>query len=70
MYTLLFSIIILIIAVLGLCVGIFFSKKKKFPETEIMKNKEMQKLNITCAKYDEYTKCKKNKSCNTCCNSL
>ena len=67
MFTLLFAIIILIIVVLGLGVGIFFSKKKTFPETEIMKNKEMKKRNITCAKYDEYKNCKKNKSCNNCC---
>jgi hypothetical protein len=44
-------------------VGIFFSKKKSFPETSISKNPEMQKRGITCAKHDEYKACGLNGNC-------
>ncbi len=54
---LLFSIAILAIVVVALGVGIFFSKKKKFPTTSISKNKDMAKLNITCPKHDELKSC-------------
>ncbi len=58
-------IIILILVVLGLGIGIFFSKKKQFPEGSISKNKDMQKLKITCAKHDELRMCEKEGGC--CC---
>ncbi len=53
----LFAIIIMAVVVLALGVGIFFGKKKKFPETSIEKNKELQKLNIKCAKHEELHNC-------------
>ena len=56
-------IIILVLVVLGLGIGIFFSKKKKFPEGSISKNKDMRKLNITCAKHDELHSCGKEGGC-------
>lgn len=34
---------------MGLGVQVFFSKKKKFPETHIGHNKEMRKRKIYCA---------------------
>jgi len=54
---LILAILIIGLVVLGLGVGIFFSKKKKFPEGSISKNKDMQRLNITCAKHDELHAC-------------
>jgi uncharacterized protein YneF (UPF0154 family) len=60
---LLLTIGIMTLVVLGLGIGIFFSKKKSFPETSISKNPEMQKRNITCAKHDEYKACGLNGGC-------
>jgi len=60
---LIIALIILGLVVLGLGVGIFFGKKKKFPEISISKNPEMQKRNITCAKHDEYKACGLNGRC-------
>lgn len=51
------ALIIMGLVVLGLGVGIFFSKKKSFPEGSISKNKDMQRLNITCAKHEELHRC-------------
>ncbi len=55
--TLILAIVIIAFVVLGLGVGIFFSKKKAFPEGSISKNKDMQRLNISCAKHDEMHAC-------------
>ena len=41
------------LCVLGLGVGIFFRKGGHFPETDISKNKDMQRLGITCPREDE-----------------
>ncbi|MBR5700667.1 MAG: hypothetical protein IKX37_06195, partial [Bacteroidales bacterium] len=41
------------LCVLGLGVSIFFRKNGHFPETDISKNKEMQRLGITCPHEDE-----------------
>ncbi|MDR2010709.1 MAG: hypothetical protein LBQ22_09535 [Bacteroidales bacterium] len=60
---LIISIVIISLVVLGLGIGIFFSKKKSFPETSISKNPEMKKRNITCAKHDEYKACGLNGGC-------
>ncbi|MCK9255641.1 MAG: hypothetical protein GX793_02850 [Bacteroidales bacterium] len=54
---LLLALILIGFVVLALGVGIFFTKKKSFPETSISKNKDMQKLKITCAKHDELHAC-------------
>lgn len=51
------AIVILAIVVLGLGVGIFFGKKKRFPQTSISKNKEMAKRGISCAKHEELHNC-------------
>ncbi len=48
------AIVIIGLVVLGFGIGIFFSKKKKFPESSISKNPELKKLNLKCAKHDEY----------------
>lgn len=52
------SVIIVGLSFLGLGIQTFFSKKKKFPETSVGKNKEMKKLNIKCAKCEELERCK------------
>jgi hypothetical protein len=39
--------------VIGLGVQTFFSKKKKFPDTRISKNKEMRKRKIYCAETEQ-----------------
>ncbi len=54
---LILAIVFISLAVLGLGVNVFFSKKKKFPQGSISKNKDMQKLNITCVKHDELHAC-------------
>ena len=40
-------------AVLALSINIIFRKKGKFPETEVGKNRNMQKLGIRCTKQEE-----------------
>jgi len=48
-------IIVLVIVILSfvfLGFNIFF-RKKRFPETEIGRNREMRKLGLTCPKYEE-----------------
>jgi len=62
------SIILVSLAFLGLGVQIFFSKKRAFPQTHISENDNMKKLNISCAKHDDYD-VKKLKSCNEECSS-
>jgi hypothetical protein len=44
------TILLIILAVIGLAVSIIFSKKGRFPETHVDRNKEMRKRGITCAK--------------------
>ena len=46
-----FSIIVVLIglAFIGLGISTFFSKKKKFPDTHIGKNKAMKERGISCA---------------------
>ncbi len=53
----------LILVIIGLGINIFFTKKKKFPQTSISKNKNMRKLSITCVKHDEYKACGLNVGC-------
>jgi len=50
---LILSSILLGVAFIGLTFRVLFVKDGRFPETSIGKNKEMQKLGITCAKHDE-----------------
>jgi hypothetical protein len=45
--------VVLGLCFLGLGVGIFFSRKGKFPETEVGNNPEMRKRGIKCAKQEE-----------------
>ncbi len=47
------AIIILAIVILILGIGIFFNKKKRFPDGSISKNPELSKRGLTCAKHDE-----------------
>jgi hypothetical protein len=54
----LFTVIILSAIILGLCfagfaITMIIKKNGKFPETEIGRNKNMQKLGICCAKQEE-----------------
>ena len=51
---LLLTVILLAFALLALGVQTFFSKRKKFPSTEVGHNKDMAKLGISCAKHEEY----------------
>ncbi len=44
----LISVVLIGIAGIGLGVQVFFSKKKKFPDTKIGHNKEMKKRKIHC----------------------
>jgi|AntRauTorcE11897_2_1112592.scaffolds.fasta_scaffold21176_2 rRNA maturation endonuclease Nob1 len=47
---LLFSVLLVFIAISILGFKLFFMKNGKFPQTEIGKNKEMRKRGIYCAK--------------------
>ncbi len=63
------GLVILLLAISFLIMGFnIFFRKRKFPVYEVGHNKEMNKLGITCAKYDEI-KCHKKamKSANSCC---
>lgn len=51
---LLITIVLMAFVFLLLGIQTFFTKKKKFPETEIGHNKNMAKLGISCAKHSEY----------------
>ncbi len=42
------TIIIVAFAVLALGVGVFFSKKRSFPDMRISRNKELRKRKIYC----------------------
>ncbi len=46
----LLSLAIISIALIGLGIQTFFSKKKKFPDTKVGHNKEMRKRKIYCIK--------------------
>lgn len=52
-----FLIIVFLVglAFIGLGFNIFF-RKRKFPETEVGKNKNMKSLGLSCAKCDEWKK--------------
>jgi hypothetical protein len=47
---LLISVIFLLIAFAGLGIRILLKPSGRFPETHVSRNKEMQKLGITCAR--------------------
>ena len=51
------SIVLVAICFVAIGVQVFFSKKKKFPDTEIGHNAEMRKRNIKCAKCEEMERC-------------
>ncbi|MDR1416475.1 MAG: hypothetical protein LBJ57_03525 [Prevotellaceae bacterium] len=53
MQTFLLFALVLAFCVLCLEVKVFFSKKRKFPETEIGRSEEMRKRGITCVRQDE-----------------
>lgn len=64
------KLILLVVGILGLAFlamgfNIFF-RKKKFPEFEVGHNKDMRKLGIHCAKYEELKCHKKLKKGQTC----
>ncbi len=48
-----FSIILIAIALIGLGIQTFFSKKKDFPETRIGHNKTLRKNKIYCIKTEQ-----------------
>lgn len=56
MATLLFSVVLIALAVILLGVKIFFVKGGKFPNTHIHANPEMRKRGITCARDSEFYK--------------
>ncbi|MBO8473102.1 MAG: hypothetical protein IAB81_05675 [Bacteroidetes bacterium] len=47
------TVVIVALAVFGLCFNIIFRKNGKFPDTEISHNKELRKRGIICAKEEE-----------------
>ena len=51
------SIVLVGICFVAIGLQVFFSKKKKFPDTEIGHNAEMHKRNIKCAKCEELERC-------------
>ncbi len=51
------TVVLVAICFVAIGLQVFFSKKKKFPETEIGRNAEMRKRNIRCAKCEELEKC-------------
>jgi uncharacterized protein YneF (UPF0154 family) len=51
------ALIILLLIILGMSIGIFFGKKKKFPEGSVSKNPELRKLGLKCAKHEELSSC-------------
>ncbi|MDR0414458.1 MAG: hypothetical protein LBH84_03485 [Prevotellaceae bacterium] len=53
MQTFLAFVLLLAFCVLGLEVKVFFSKKRRFPETEIGRSEEMRKRGVTCIREDE-----------------
>jgi hypothetical protein len=60
-----FTIIISSIVILGLCfaglaITIIIKKNGEFPETEIGRNKNMQRLGIRCAKQEELSRWQNN----------
>lgn len=57
--TIIISVILLTVVLLGMSVQIL-SKKKRFPQTSIGKNKHMAKRGIYCVKCEEMKKCKLN----------
>ncbi len=67
----LLSIILLVVAVLGLGIGVFFSRKKKFPNTSVGGNKALSKKGIYCPKKEQaiIDKNYKRKRINTDCAS-
>jgi hypothetical protein len=57
MWTLfLLTAVIIGLAILGLGINVFFSKKKGFPNTHVKGNENLKKLGITCAS-DKNGKC-------------
>jgi flagellar basal body-associated protein FliL len=54
---LLVTVVLVAICFVAIGVQVFFSKKKKFPDTEIGHNAEMRKRNIKCAKCEELERC-------------
>jgi len=50
---LLVSVVFLSIALLGMGLQTFFSSRKKFPDYDIGKNKEMRKKGLVCAKTEQ-----------------
>jgi len=53
----LLALILIAFAFVALAIGMLVSKKRKFPDSSISKNSEMQKRGITCAKHDEINAC-------------
>lgn len=51
------TVVLVAICFVAIGLQVFFSKKKKFPETEIGRNAEMRKRNIRCAKCEELERC-------------
>ena len=47
---LIITLVLTVLAAIGLGVSIIFSKKGRFPETHVERNKEMRKRGITSAK--------------------
>ena len=61
---LLFSIIVLFICMLLLCINILLRKNGRFPKTHVSQNSELRKRGITCVKSQDFETRHKNKGVN------
>ena len=59
MATFLTFALVLGVCFLGLGIKIFFSKERKFPETEVGHNEEMRRRGIVCTRQEEVAQWKK-----------
>lgn len=56
------ALVVVGLAVIGLCFNIIFRKDGHFPDTEIEHNENMKRLGIRCAKMEEMQLWSKNKN--------
>ena len=64
--TLIVAVAVLILAVLAMGAAVFFTRKGKFPDGEISRNRELRKMGITCVKEEELRLWRKGKASKPC----
>ena len=65
MKTLLAAILLLLLCILGMCIGILV--RGRFPETEVSKNTDMRRLGIKCMREEEDALHGRKRSSKTAC---